>query len=53
MSQKICEQGNSQDAYKFRSLSKQERKETVNIAKTGVRRRRARHMQVSDDPLMS
>lgn len=46
MSQKVCEEGISQDASKLRSKSKQERKETVNIAKTGVRRRRARHMQV-------
>ncbi|XP_020883374.1 uncharacterized protein LOC9315019 [Arabidopsis lyrata subsp. lyrata] len=49
--EKICEQGNSQGAFKFRSLSKQERKETVNIAKTGVRRRRARHMQTCQNPI--
>ncbi|KAL1199495.1 hypothetical protein V5N11_008715 [Cardamine amara subsp. amara] len=49
--EKICGQDNSQDVPKFRNKSKQERKETVNIAKTGVRRRRARHMQTCQNPI--
>lgn len=48
----ITEEGNSQDVVpKIRSKSKQVRKETVNLAKTGVRRRRARHMQVTIENL--
>lgn len=48
----ITEEGNSQDVVpKIRSKSKQVRKETVNLAKTGVRRRRARHMQVITENL--
>ncbi|CAH2060848.1 unnamed protein product [Thlaspi arvense] len=43
--------GGNQEASKFRSKSKQERKETVNIAKTGVRRRRARHMKTCQNPI--
>ncbi|KFK32518.1 hypothetical protein AALP_AA6G253400 [Arabis alpina] len=49
--EKNCGEGNPQDALKFRSKSKQERKETVNIAKTGVRRRRALHMQTCQNPI--
>ncbi|CAA7019648.1 unnamed protein product [Microthlaspi erraticum] len=49
--QKVCEEGISQDASKLRSKSKQERKETVSVAKTGVRRRRARHMQTCQNPI--
>ncbi|KAL0886177.1 hypothetical protein Bca101_010160 [Brassica carinata] len=44
-------QADSLDAPKLRSKSKQERNETVNIAKTGVRRRRARHMQTCQNPI--
>ncbi|RID66452.1 hypothetical protein BRARA_D01591 [Brassica rapa] len=48
----ITEEGNSQDVVpKIRSKSKQVRKETVNLAKTGVRRRRARHMQTCQNPI--
>lgn len=48
----ISEDGKSQDAVpKIRSKSKQVRKETVNLAKTGVRRRRARHMQTCQNPI--
>ncbi|KAF8080849.1 hypothetical protein N665_0919s0013 [Sinapis alba] len=48
----ISEEGNSQDVVpKIRSKSKQVRKETVNLAKTGVRRRRARHMQTCQNPI--
>ncbi|CAH8319365.1 unnamed protein product [Eruca vesicaria subsp. sativa] len=47
----ISRQADSLDAPKFRSKSKQERKETVTIAKTGVRRRRARHMQTCQNPI--
>lgn len=48
----ISEEGNSQDVVpKIRSKSKQARKETVNLAKTGVRRRRARHMQTCQNPI--
>ncbi|CAN8284368.1 unnamed protein product [Cochlearia groenlandica] len=49
--EKFCEEGNPQDAFKLGSKSKEERKETVNIAKTGVRRRRARHMQICQNPI--
>ncbi|KAJ0260230.1 BRCT domain DNA repair protein [Hirschfeldia incana] len=48
----ISEEGNSQDVVpKVRNKSKEVRKETVNIAKTGVRRRRARHMQNCQNPI--
>ncbi|KAF3578779.1 hypothetical protein DY000_02028249 [Brassica cretica] len=48
----ITGEGNSQDVVpKIRSKSKQVRKETVNLAKTGVRRRRARHMQTCQNPI--
>ncbi|EOA26905.1 hypothetical protein CARUB_v10022994mg [Capsella rubella] len=49
--EKTCGEGNSQDATKFKSKSKQQRKETVDIAKTGVRRRRTRHMQTCQNPI--
>ncbi|XP_024015814.1 uncharacterized protein LOC18025582 isoform X2 [Eutrema salsugineum] len=49
--EKISGEGNTQDALKFRSKSIKERKETVNIAKTGVRRRRARHMHTCQNPI--
>ncbi|KAL0741055.1 hypothetical protein Bca4012_082568 [Brassica carinata] len=48
----ITEEGKSQDVvHKIRSKSKQVRRETVNLAKTGVRRRRARHMQTCQNPI--
>ncbi|KAF8055264.1 hypothetical protein N665_1300s0011 [Sinapis alba] len=47
----ISGKADSLDAPRFTSKSKQERKETVNIAKAGVRRRRARHMQTCQNPI--